>query len=148
MATKRDRVHAGGFIISEDGPVSRDSGYLAAGENLEAGTLLEENDDGDLIAWTAGDNPIAGLLYASTDARAARKAVATVARAAVVSLDGLTYPEGLAGTSRDALAELGIIVSSDDLIVDTGGGGGGDEVTFDSTSIKFDSTEHTMDKAT
>lgn len=120
MVTKRDRVHVGGFIISEEGSVSRDSGYLAEGENLDAGTLLEENDDGDLVAWTAGDNPVVGILFASTNATVGRTQVATVARIAVVSLDGLSYPEGLAATTRDALANLRIVVLSDDDITDTG----------------------------
>lgn len=124
MAIKHNRLRAGGFIISEEGSLSRDGGYLAEGENLDAGTLLEENDDGDLIAWTAGDNSVVGILFDGADARTGRVQVALVARFAVVSLDSLTYPEGMAATARDALAAIRIIVLADHALADTGRGGG------------------------
>jgi hypothetical protein len=87
------------FIMSmEDGAGSRsiENGVLDTGD-LPAGTILQASA-GKLIAYTDGSTPVGILMYA-TDASAGDKAVAYLARDAVVNGEYLNYPaENSAGT--------------------------------------------------
>jgi hypothetical protein len=121
----RQTTRPGAFLIAEEpGAISRDNGWLAEGENRQAGTLLAENDDGDLVAWESG--ACAGILFAGTDARLARQQVAIISRLAVVNFELLAYGAAEEADARDALAAIRIEVLADHPIAATGGGGGGD----------------------
>jgi hypothetical protein len=122
----RQTTRPGAFlVIEEPGAISRDNGWLAEGENLQAGTLLAENDDGDLVAWESG--ACAGILFAGTDARSARQQVAIISRLAVVNFELLDYGTAEESDARDALQAIRIEVLADHPIPSaaTGGGGGG-----------------------
>lgn len=121
----RERLHGGEFIIVELGALSRNSADVAAGQVLDAGTVVEFNDGNQLVSFT-GDGACAGILIYPVDTREGVKAAAYIARRANVRLEGLTYPAGLAATTAAALAALTVEVRSTGLIADTGGGGGGD----------------------
>ena len=125
MISRRQTRASSSFIVTEEpGAISRDARWLAEGQNLEAGALLAENDDGDLVAWESG--ACAGILLTGTDARGARVRVTTMARMATVNFEMLTFP-GEEGDARTALEAIRLTVLSDHLITSPGGGGGGSD---------------------
>ena len=123
MTVFTEAAHTGEFILSEaNGNRSRENGTLASGQDLAAGTVVQDNGSGKLIACdgtlnTAGDlvTAVAGILLAAGDATGGDLAVAYIARDAEVNDNLLTYPtESTAGGEKAAtqasLATLGIIV--------------------------------------
>lgn len=116
-------AHDAEFIMTEaNGQRSRENGTVASGEDLKAGTVVQDNGSGKLIACdgnldTAGDlqTDVAGVLIGATDASAADVDAAYIARDAEVNGNLLTFPtESSAGGEKAAtiasLALLGIIV--------------------------------------
>lgn len=111
------------FILAElDGGISRSNKTLKLGQNLEAGTVLQDYGDGKLIAHagalnTAGDVvvAVAGILCRTTDATDADTDVAVLDQDAAVKDPFLIYPtESTAGGEKaaviESLASLGIKV--------------------------------------
>ncbi|RWO57135.1 head decoration protein [Mesorhizobium sp.] len=112
------------FILAElDGALSRSNATLKLGENLAAGTVLEDDGAGKLIACsgdlnTAGDElvtPVAGILCRTTDATDADTDVAILDATSAVKDDLVVYPtESTAGGEKVAvvasLLALGIKV--------------------------------------
>ncbi|MEJ6845097.1 head decoration protein [Sinorhizobium fredii] len=119
MTVFTEAAHTAEFILSEaNGHRSRENGTLASGENLPAGTVLQDNGAGKLIAFdgdtnTAGSlvTEAAGILLAATDATDGDVEVAYVARDAEVNLKLLTYPaESTAGGEEaDTIASLKLL---------------------------------------
>lgn len=102
------------FILAElDGGISRSNKTLKLGQNLEAGTVLQDYGDGKLIAHagaltTAGDIAVAvaGILCRTTDATNADTDVAVLDQDAAVKDAYLTYPtESTAGGEKAAVIE-------------------------------------------
>ena len=93
--------HAGEYLIWEADPsYSRETGTVASGENLAAGTVLKDDGTGKLVAATgdlATDGSLqeaaVGVLYDNVDATAGDIAGAVyTARSSTVELAALTYP--------------------------------------------------------
>jgi hypothetical protein len=90
---------AGEFLLSEaDGTLSRETGILAAGQNLVAGTVLQLTVAGKLTRFTGADDSTGnlitdacGVLWAGVDASGGDVEVTYVARVAEVKLALLTY---------------------------------------------------------
>lgn len=123
MATQTMGARAEEFILSEaNGSRSREDGTVASGRSLTAGTLVQDNGSGKLVASDGNLNTdgtvttaVKGILLADVDATSADTAGAYLARDAEVKDAFLTYPtESTAGGEKDAcqasLADLGIIV--------------------------------------
>lgn len=110
MTTFTEAAHAAEFILSEGpGHYSRENG--TAGAALTAGTIVEENTAGELIAFDGTGTVVGIVIYDAADG----DAVAYLARHAEVNGDLLTYPTestagGEAAASNTGLATLGIIV--------------------------------------
>ena len=112
--------HAAEFMISEaPGHRSRDTGTLASGSKLQAGTVLgQSTTTGDFKALnldsTAGYETPAAILYDNVDATGGDKTVTLIARDAEVDGGAMTYPAGITAEDKqaaiDALAAAGIIV--------------------------------------
>lgn len=119
MVTYTEAAHTAEFILSEaNGQRSREAGTLASGQDLAAGTVLQDNGAGKMIAFdgdlnTAGDlvDQAAGILLAATDATDGDKDIAYIARDAEVNLKLLTYPaESTAGGEEaDTIASLALL---------------------------------------
>ncbi|TIX64126.1 MAG: head decoration protein, partial [Mesorhizobium sp.] len=94
MTTFTEGAHACEFILSEaSGSRSRENGTLLSGEDLAAGTVLQDNGAGKLIAFdgdTLTDGSLAdeavGILLYPGDATAGDLAVSYLARDAEVNL--------------------------------------------------------------
>ncbi|RWQ35517.1 MAG: head decoration protein [Mesorhizobium sp.] len=111
------------FILAElDGALSRSNATLKLGENLAAGTVLEDDGAGKLIACS-GDlatdgtlvTAVAGILCRTTDATDADTDVAILDDTSAVKDDLVVYPtESTAGGEKVAvvasLLALGIKV--------------------------------------
>lgn len=123
MTTMTEGRHTAEFVLSEaEGQRSRENGTVASGQDLAAGTVVQDNGSGKLIACsgtlnTAGDlvTAVAGVILAKADASAGDVDVAYIARDAEVNGNTLTYPtESTAGGEKAAtkasLTSLGIIV--------------------------------------
>lgn len=121
MADFTEAAHTAEFILSEaNGNRSRENGSLASGD-LAAGTVVQDNGSGALIAFTAAEDTAgdlateaAGILLHAADASGGAVNVAYVARDAEVNLKLLTYPaESTAGGEEahtiESLARIGII---------------------------------------
>lgn len=100
------------FILAElDGGISRSNKTLKQGQDLEAGTVLQDYGDGKLIAHagalnTAGDVDVAvaGILCRNTDATDADIDVAIIDQDAAVKDAFLIYPtESTAGGEKAAV---------------------------------------------
>ncbi|TIN41386.1 MAG: head decoration protein [Mesorhizobium sp.] len=111
------------FILAEIEFISRSNKTLKLGEDLAAGTVLEDDGTGKLIACsgdlnTAGDalvTAVAGILCRTTDATDADTEVAVLDWGAAVKDDFIVYPtESTAGGEKAAviasLLALGIKV--------------------------------------
>ena len=118
-----ETAHAGEFILSEaSGSRSRDNAVLLSGEDLAAGTVVQDNGAGKLIEYTgdlttAGDlvTEAAGVLIYPGDATGGDLNVALLARDAEVNKKLLTYPAETTDGNEEAnmiasLNLLGIIV--------------------------------------
>jgi hypothetical protein len=125
MTTLTQNPRNAEFILSEAaGTRSRENGTLKSGENLDAGTVLQDDGSGKLVAFTgdtntAGDlvTEAAGILINAVDATGGDQPCAYIARDAEVKLDIMTYPaESTAGGEKaDTIASLkllGIITRS------------------------------------
>lgn len=111
MAALTEGRHAAQFILSEaNGNRSRENGTLKSGEDLEAGTVVEDDGSGKLVEYDATSQEAAGILIETTDATTGDKSVAYLARDAEVNANILTYPEGELAATTASLALLGIIV--------------------------------------
>lgn len=124
MTVLTEGRHAAEFLISEaNGTLSRETGTLASGQDLAAGTVLQLNGAGKLVALS-GDldshgvlegTPV-GILYANVDASGGDVAGAVyIARDAEVLGTSLNYPDettngGEEATTIAGLKTLGIIV--------------------------------------
>lgn len=89
--------HTGEHIVSEaNGARAREQGTLATG-NLEAGTVLALNADGDYVAvdFAAADGTedAKAVLYAAVDASASPQPCVVHARACEVHGEALTWPD-------------------------------------------------------
>ncbi|MBB2698951.1 UNVERIFIED_ORG: hypothetical protein GGI66_003628 [Rhizobium esperanzae] len=114
MTTFTETLHAGSHIAWEaDIQISRETGTLASGQNLQAGRLLMLSG-GKLVAHngalnTAGDvvTPVEGVLYQAVDASGGDVAgVVYSKRLTVFKDDDLTYPtESTAGGEKAACLE-------------------------------------------
>jgi hypothetical protein len=115
------------FLLSEaEGQRSRENGVLAEGQNLTAGTVLQLDGDGNLVAFTAALNTggdiidaAIGILGANVDATDADTPCAYIARDAEVKLPYLTWPAETTGGGQkqgmvDGLYALGIVISDED----------------------------------
>lgn len=119
MPVLEEAAHAAEFILSEaNGHRSRESGTLASGQNLAAGTVLQLNGSSKLVAFdadtnTAGDllDQAVGIIIGAGDASDGDIEVAYIARDAEVNLKLLTYPaETTAGGQRaDMIASLKLL---------------------------------------
>ena len=68
MVQKVQGVQDGEFLISEAaGHRSREQGVVISGQNLAAGTLVEDSG-GKYTAYTAAANPAIGILWGAVDA--------------------------------------------------------------------------------
>ncbi|WP_018516475.1 head decoration protein [Rhizobium leguminosarum] len=119
MTVFTEAAHTAEFILSEaNGHRSRESGTLASGQNLKAGTVLQLNGSSKLVVFdgdnnTAGDliDQAVGVLLGAGDASAGDLKVAYIARDAEVNLKLLTYPsETTAGGQKaDTIASLKLL---------------------------------------
>lgn len=115
MADFTETVHAAEFILSEaNGHRSRENGTLASG-TLVAGTVLQANGTGGLVAYTgdlntagALEDEAVGILLHDADASNGAVKVAYIARDAEVNLKLLTYPPQTTGGNEeeDVIASL------------------------------------------
>lgn len=118
MAVLSEGRHAGEFIVSEVGQISRETVTIKQGEKLVPGTILELDDDGKAIAFTGTDDvggelirEAAGILFAAVDASATGANAdvpgpAIVARLAEVNGAELTFPAETDGERARAIASL------------------------------------------
>ncbi|TCN30331.1 head decoration protein [Sinorhizobium americanum] len=119
MPVFTEAAHTAEFILSEaNGHRSRESGTLASGQDLAAGTVLQDNGAGKLVAFdadtnTAGDlvDEAVGILLAAGDASDGDIEVAYIARDAEVNLKLLTYPAETTagGQEADTIASLKLL---------------------------------------
>ncbi|MCK9468487.1 MAG: head decoration protein [Porticoccaceae bacterium] len=119
MTTLTENPHAGGFILSiANGNRSFENVTLRSGEDLQAGTVLGVDSNGDYAALDTGSSDgtesAAGILFAPSDASAGDLLVAAVVRDAEVNGHELVWPEGISdgdkNTAIGELAALGIVV--------------------------------------
>jgi hypothetical protein len=120
MTTVTESRHPGEHILSEaNGSRSRESGTLASGNNLAAGTVLGIiTASGKYAVFdqdaTDGTEAAAAILYAGVDASAADAECVVHKRDCEVDGAALTWPADIeAGeqtTAEGELAALGIIV--------------------------------------
>ncbi|WP_298233637.1 head decoration protein [uncultured Azohydromonas sp.] len=120
MTTLTEQNRTGDFLLSEaNGSYSRENEILAAGQHLQAGTVvarLTATGKFTALAPTAetGAEDAAGILLATTNATDADTAVVVVSRAAEVKADALVWPAGITTNQKTAaiaqLAELGIVL--------------------------------------
>lgn len=117
MSIISETRQAGAFLASEaEGTRSRENGTLAAG-NLEAGTALALNGDGNYVQVdqdaTDGTETAVAILYAAADASAAAVDCVAITRDAEVNQDELIWPsdmtEGEITTGLTQLRAAGII---------------------------------------
>lgn len=113
MAQVLEGKHGRGhFIASEgNGRISRVTGILAEGENLEAGTILAKDGDGKYVQLdhTANDGTevVAGILLDNVNATDADAEIVVLDYHAEVTADALVYPDGVnAGDIADINADL------------------------------------------
>ena len=118
MTTLIETRGAAFFMVSEaNGHRSREEGTLAAGQNLETGTLLGQvTASGEYTqldpAASDGSEVVAGILYDGTNATDGAEPIAVVARDAEVYGSELVYPAGAveADVNADMATGLNIIV--------------------------------------
>ncbi len=117
MATVFTEVaHTAEFILSEAaGQRSRENGTVVSGQDLKAGTVVEEDVNGKLTIFEgttdsgAGLDPQAiGILIGAVDASAGDVDAAYIARDAEVNVNLITHNGALAETTASLLL-LGII---------------------------------------
>lgn len=117
MADFTEGRHTGEYLISEaNGARSREQGTLASGD-LEAGTVLALNGDGDYVqlAPTASDGTetAKAVLYGAVDASESAKPCTVHVRACEVEEAALVWPdditEGQTSTALNDLIDVGII---------------------------------------
>lgn len=112
MVKTEQLPHAGGFILSEaPGTLSREVATIRAGENLKAGTVIAELQDGNWAQFDpsgSGDADVAaGVLFADVDASDGLKDGVVVRRLAEVKAEDLIWVDGITAQQKaDALAEL------------------------------------------
>jgi hypothetical protein len=122
MTTFTESRHAAEFIMSEaNGKRSRDNKTLVSGQNLQAGTVLEyeNNSTSRVTAWTGNrdsagiPDPLpAGILINDVDASSADTAATVLIRDAEVNYNLLTYPVQDGADAITGLAALNIIARS------------------------------------
>lgn len=99
---------AGIYIVAEVAvALSRENGVLAAGESLQAGTVLGKlTATGEYAqfdpAANDGSQNAAAILYASKDATDAAQPIVVSARLTAVTGDELIWPDGIAEPDKDA----------------------------------------------
>lgn len=120
MTVLTEGRHTGGFMVSEaNGHRSRETGTVASGQNLVAGTPVQENASGKLVAFTgladtAGTTITAakGVIYDNVDATGGDVTGAVyIARDAEVNESEMTFQDSTIRKQRaiDSLALLGIV---------------------------------------
>ena len=99
MAAITENRPAASFILSEaNGQRSRENGTLVSGQNLAAGTVVMDNGEGKLTAYTALDvtdgavDEAKGILIYAGDASAGDISVSYIARDAEVNQKLITFP--------------------------------------------------------
>lgn len=99
---------AGIYIAAEVlADLSRENGVLAAGESLQAGTVLGKlTDTGEYVQFdpaadTGAENATA-ILYASKDATDAAQPIVVSARLTAVTGDELIWPDEIAEPAKEA----------------------------------------------
>jgi hypothetical protein len=119
MTTFTEGNHDAEFIVSEANfHRSRDSGEVASGQNLAAGTVVQPDGGSRWIAYvgdefTNGEEDEAiGILINATDATTGHQKAAIIARDAEVNINLLTYPAAKEAVMIASLKRLGIIVRS------------------------------------
>ena len=119
MTVKTEGAPSAEFILSEANfHRSRDSGEVASGNNLTAGTVLMNDGGTRLIAWTGDEftngeeDEAVGILIAATDATSGHVKAAYIARDAEVNLNLISYPTGKQALVVQSLARRGIICRS------------------------------------
>jgi hypothetical protein len=107
------------FIMSEANfHRSRDNGYVASGNNLAAGTVVQLDGGTRYIAYTGDEftngeeDEAIGILINATNATSGHVAAAIIARDAEVNLNLLTYPAAKEAVMIASLKRLGIICRS------------------------------------
>ena len=112
MTTITETRHAGEFIMSEaNGHRSRETGTLKTGQDVVAGTVMQLDGTGDMIAWDDTSEEACGIILATMDVDADTPA-AYLARDAEVNANLLEYGEAALADVEATLALLGIIVRS------------------------------------
>jgi hypothetical protein len=117
MTTFTETGRAAEFILSEANfHRSRDSGEVASGQDLVAGTVLQLDGGTRYIAYTGDEmtngeeDEAIGILIADTDATGGTHvAAAIIARDAEVNLNLLTFPAAKQAVMVQSLKRLGII---------------------------------------
>ncbi|MEM9681646.1 MAG: head decoration protein [Pseudomonadota bacterium] len=106
MAELVEGRHAAEFVLSEASRQrSRENGTVVTGQNLKAGTVVQDDGTGKLTEFTAAEatdgsliDEAVGILLYDADATSADVDVSYIAREAEVNLKILTYPaESTAG---------------------------------------------------
>lgn len=117
MAVLTEGRHAGEFLLSEaNGTLSRDTIAVAAGENLEAGAVVERNGSGKAVAYTGeSDSDIAGVLFDAVDATDGEVAGAVIiarlaeVKESAISVENDDTPETIKAAAIVALKTLDIV---------------------------------------
>ncbi|WP_110642573.1 head decoration protein [Salinicola sp. CPA57] len=126
MTTFTEGRHTGEHVVSEaNGARSRETGFLAAGHNLPAGTVVAKLDD-EFVPFdpTATDGaeppePTAaatayGVLYGATDSRDGAAKCVVHSRDCEVHGEALTWPDAITdaqeATALEAMEARGVIV--------------------------------------
>jgi Bacteriophage lambda head decoration protein D len=112
MTTLTEKLHAGGFLISEaDGKLSRDNVTLVSGQNLVAGTVLGKiSASGKYAAYddqaSDGTQTAVAILYEASDASGGDLVVCAITRSAEVNGNELTWPTGSPADITAGVADL------------------------------------------
>lgn len=109
-----------GDVLKYEAPnmYSRDQAIIAAGQNLQLGTVLGKNTDGKLYALNPAANDgtevAVAVLAQDIDATAADVTALVVARHAIVGRTALIWPAGITAQQKAAaekqLKAVGILV--------------------------------------
>nr|WP_308006580.1 head decoration protein [Xanthomonas albilineans] len=120
MTTLNENPRSGDFLLSEaNGCYSRENEILAAGQNLQAGTVLgviTTSGKYTIFAPEAedGSQDVGGILLSGTNATAADTAIVVIKRAAEVKADVLIWPTSITASEKTTaiakLLTLGIVL--------------------------------------
>lgn len=111
--------HNAEFILSEANfHRSRDSGEVASGQNMVAGTVVQNDGGARYIPYTGDEftngeeDEAIGVLINATDATAGHVKAAIITRDAEVNINLMTFPAAKQAVMIASLARRGVIVRS------------------------------------